>query len=406
MNGLETAALSSNVHAIEQVRLLLVDDDEDFRALCARFLKRASALKGVSVQLAETAREAIDMYRMHDYDCLVVDYRLPDSTGTEMLSALQEEHGNETPASIVLTAGGGEEAAIQAIRVDAADFIPKSEVTRTSLGRAIANAIVKSRLQRSVTHQNTELRHAYGTLQQKTEEIKQFYHNVSHEVKTPLTAIREFQQLLHDEICGQLSTEQKSLINYSLESCDQITLLFNDLLDVTRMESGKFSIDPKFQSPIPLIDQCISAIEPQATRKRINVNNLVASDLPDLYIDKNRFVQILANLLSNALKFTDCDGTITVESQCHPNEFALTVCDTGCGISSSSIVRIFDRLYQEKQGQNLEASSAGLGLGLSIARDIAQKHGGDIAVSSEVGQGSQFTLTIPNFPAEQQANAE
>lgn len=405
MSGIASDTPPPESNNLSRVKLLLIDDDEDFRSLCVRFLNRASSMKNVDICLAGTAQEGIEVFRQHDFDCLVVDYRLPDSTGTDMLLALSDEYDDIKPASIILTAGSAEEAAIQAIRVDAADFMPKSEVTRTSLDRAISNAIIKSRLKKSVSLQNKELRLANDELLKNSKEINQFYHNVSHEVKTPLTAIREFQQLMHDEVCGTLTDEQHALINYSLESCDQITLLFNDLLDMTRLEFGKFKIDPTLQSPGPLIDQCICAIKPQASRIGISIENLVERELPQISLDKHRYVQIIGNLLSNAVKFTKFGGNIRI-STCHDEHgFHLSVEDTGCGIDEASVLRVFDRLYQAPLGDEHVASSAGLGLGLSIARDIARKHGGDIVVRSELGVGSQFTVTIPLFQPEQLANA-
>ncbi|MFK7861814.1 MAG: ATP-binding protein [Granulosicoccus sp.] len=397
MSDIEAGPTISDPQIVDQVRLLLIDDDAIFRALCTRYLKRTPSMNNVVIELAGTASEALAIYRQHDFDCLIVDYHLPDSTGTEILITLGKEYGDETPASIILTAGNGEEAAINAIKADAADFMPKSEVTRTSLDRAITNAIVKSDLKRSLSKQHKELQLAYSTLQKNSEEIKQFYHNVSHEVKTPLTAIREFQQLLHDEICGSLSTEQRSLVNYSLESCNQITLLFNDLLDMTRLESGKLDVQRSIQSPGPLIKQCVTAIEPQAKRAGITVVNRVQKTVEDVYLDKLRYTQILANLLSNALKFTDSGGSITIETYFDDDQFHLSVQDTGRGIDESSSSLIFDRLYQAPLGKDLEASSAGLGLGLAIARDIARKHGGDITVNSELGVGSRFTVSIPQL---------
>ena len=389
----------------ETVKLLLVDDDEVFRALCSRFLRNTPSLNGAVIQLAETASQGMELSRQHHFDCLVVDYRLPDGLGTEMISALREEFGDNSPATIVLTAAGGEEAAIQAIKVEAGDFMPKSEVTRASLNRAISNAIDKSRLKKSLSEQHKELKLAYGSLQKKSEEIKQFYHNVSHEVKTPLTAIREFQQLLFDELCGPLNAEQQELIKYSLESCDQIKLLFNDLLDVTRLEFGKLKIERVMQSPGPLIEQCLTAIRTQAGRVGITLENKLSDDLPDIYVDQHRYVQIIANLLSNALKYTAAGGVITVETRVDTEAFYVVVSDIGCGIDKASIDRVFDRLYQVPMGQGHDASSIGLGLGLSISRNIARQHGGDISVTSEYGVGSKFTVTMPLFLSEHEANA-
>lgn len=388
-------------------RVLIIDDDETFRALCQRYLLRTKSTQ-YAITMASTVGEALKICEEQTFDCLVIDYRLPDDTGTAFLASLREKYGDQVPPAIVLTAGGGEQAATQAVRVSATDFMTKSDVTRTSMNRAVENAVVKAQLQRSVAERNATLREAYQTLKKNNEEIKQFYHTVSHEVKTPLTALQEFLKLISEEIAGPVSEEQQELLSYALDSCDQIASHFNDLVDVTRLETGKLKLKMQLENPAQLINRCVLGASAAARDKDVELVDNTAEELPDLMLDAHRFVQVLANLISNAIKFTEPGGVVSVESEVdEANQcFYLSVKDTGVGFDPALRERVFDRLFQVVEGAEDEARQGGLGLGLAISRELAQRHGGDIECETAVGQGSTFRITLPLVEAGHQGTEE
>lgn len=387
----------ANPAEVEVVRVLHVDDDLSYRALCKRFLNKDP---NVCYQIfgAESAASAFEMCRIDTYDCLILDYALPDSTGTELLSSLFSAFGNMLPPAVILTASGGEKAAAQAIRADAADFLSKKDVNPNSLRRTISNIVEKHRLLNDARIRSEELSVAYEELRLKNEEINKFYHTISHEVKTPLCAIREFISLLNDEAVGPVTSNQKELLGYAVESCDQIAAHFDDLIELARLETKKQTMRIELASPNELITRSVIGLEGVAREKNIKLVSRVFTELPDIYLDKNRVVQVISNLLTNAIKYTDSEGIIHVESAISSKDecIEIRVIDTGCGIDESHAARIFDRLYQINSDED-NPFNGGLGLGLSIAREIAVSHGGSLTVESKIGVGSTFILKLPLY---------
>lgn len=379
----------------EPVRLLVVDDDPLCQTLCQRYLaqsdKYAFELVGV-----ETGADAIRRVSGERFDCLLVDYYLPDLTGTELLRQLSALAEDDAPPAIILTANGGEEAAISAVRAGATDFLPKRALSRASLGRALGNAIYNSRLKQSIAAKRRELQKTNEQLKSRNEEIQRFYHSVSHEVKTPLTAVREFIALTRDGICGPVTAEQEEVLDHALDGCDQIAGHFNDLVEMMRLESSKISLDCSKTDMQTIVTQCKAGVASAVTAKELTLDVTVADGLPLLWLDRNRIIQVVSNLLGNAIKYTPAGGKVwlSIELTRAGEQVQIEVADTGCGIAPEHLLRIFDRLYQvDDKGDAL--MGAGLGLGLSIAKEIVNLHDGTIRARSVPGKGSVFTVLLP-----------
>jgi PAS domain S-box-containing protein len=254
------------------------------------------------------------------------------------------------------------------------------------------------RIQAQLERSNADLRH-------KNQEIQNFYHTLSHELKTPLTSAREFIAIVVDGLAGRLNSTQKEYLRVALESCNQLRVCINDLLDATRLETGKLSIELKPASLGELVERVVKALRPAAAGKRIQLDCEVESDLPAVSLDEIRITQVVTNLLNNALKFTESGGRILVQVSFSPDRtdtVEVSVADTGRGIPADQLGRIFDRLYQVKSGD--ASSEQGVGLGLYICRELVRLHGGDITVESKVGAGSTFAFTLPLQPAPRRSN--
>jgi len=219
-------------------------------------------------------------------------------------------------------------------------------------------------------------------------------------LKTPLTSAREFISILLDGLAGPLNDTQTEHLAIALESCDQIRVCLNDLLDTTRLETGKFTIELKSTSLEELVRQAAISFGPQATAKRIGLKTNIQTGLPQLQVDPNRITQVIANLVNNAIKFTPEGGRIEINAGAatEPGFVQVSVRDTGGGIPVEEHDRIFDRLYQVKPGD--AASGQGMGLGLYLCRQLVELHGGRITVASEPGKGSTFTFTLPMTAAD------
>ncbi len=374
-------------------RLLLVDDDPDYSRLCVRFFDRIEGCP-YAVTLVASARGALEICATTKFDCILMDYGLPDATGTQALESLQELLGTAAPPTIIMTAGNGEDAAISAVRSAAVDFLSKRDVSSAVLERTVGNAIEKGQLKQTVLLHGRQLKSANDELMRRNEEIQNFYHTVSHEIKTPLTAIREFISILFDEIAGPLNTEQKEFLSHATECCDQISAQFNDLLDLTRLETGKLRLEKSVQPVYALIDRCVVTAKIAADPKNVLLTTTVPADLPDFSIDRARINQVISNLLSNAIKFTPNGGKVSLECfwDSSNDELEIRVVDTGCGIAREHLDRVFDRLFQVDS--DIHTEQPGLGLGLAIATKVVAQHGGSLRVESEQGQGSSFILSL------------
>ncbi len=230
---------------------------------------------------------------------------------------------------------------------------------------------------------------------QKLERMKlEFVASVSHELRTPLTSILGFTELILDEGPGALAPLQREFLESVYESSQRLEWLINDLLDVSRMETGRYILDLRDVSALELIRGAVESVEPLAVEKGISLKLEATPDLPRLHGDGRRLRQVLDNLLSNAVKFTPSGGTVTVTAWADEGQsLVVKVRDTGMGIPPEDIGRIFDRF---QRGSNVTGEDVGgTGLGLYIAQTIVEAHGGTIAVQSELGQGSTFTLALP-----------
>ena len=233
-------------------------------------------------------------------------------------------------------------------------------------------------------------------LVRRNKEIENFYHTLSHELKTPLTSAREFVSIVMDGLAGPLTETQREYLSIAQESCDQLRLCLNDLLDASRLETGKLSLEIKRGSLGRLVKRVVAAREPDAQAHLLDLSCEVPPELPDVMIDESRLTQVLNNLLGNAFKFTREGGRVSVKissSEEWPGFLVAAISDTGRGIAKEQQSRIFDRLYQVKKSD--ADTEQGMGLGLYLCRELVLRHGGHIWVESEPGRGSTFFFTVP-----------
>lgn len=375
------------------IEVLVVDDDVDYCVLLGMFLTRHNEIQ-CHPTLCHSGTEAVALCRKERFDCILMDYRLGNTTGAEVISELRESLGEKLAPVIIMTSGGLEEAAIESLRARAADFLLKDNVNQQSIGRAVHNAVKQGRLQRGIQERSTQLMMANIELEQRASEIQRFYHAVSHEMKTPLTATREFVSIVADGLLGPVNEKQLHVLNDALICCDQITTQFNDLIDLTRMETGKLSLKIVNTSVEPLLTRAIAISKKSADEKNISLEYVKESDLPNVSIDEGRISQVVSNLLNNAIKFTDCGGRVRLSvRQKSPGVIQIRVTDTGCGIPKAYLGDIFNRLFQVEM-ENSTNFESGLGLGLSVAREIIRGHNSSLSVRSRLGTGSSFHFSL------------
>jgi PAS domain S-box-containing protein len=220
----------------------------------------------------------------------------------------------------------------------------------------------------------------------------EFLSGMSHELRTPLHTIIGFTELLEEELEGPLNEKQQRFIRYIHKDSQHLLALINDVLDLSKIESGRLELQPELFSLIEALDETVSSIRPRGQAKSIHIETLVSYAL-DIYADRLRFKQILYNLLSNAVKFTPEGGRVWIEVTVSEAFIEVSVSDTGIGIPLSEQESVFDKFYQV--GQRQAGGHEGTGLGLAITRHLVDHHGGSIRLQSEPGKGSRFTFSIP-----------
>ena len=287
---------------------------------------------------------------------------------------------------MVLTGLDDESTALNAMGGGAQDYLVKGYVDGQLLMRAIRYAIERQRLA--------------GELEQsRQEQLKlkdQFLSHVSHELRSPLTAIHGFVSILLDGMGGDLTPKQREFLDITLRNANQLTTMIGDLLDATRAQASKLVIEPQCLSLLDLVPEMLQTLVLSADAKHIALSADMRGFLPPVHADPQRIRQILTNLIENAIKFTPEHGEIHVQVspyEVNPAFLRIAVHDTGCGISSEATEMIFERLYQEANVP--ESRRKGLGLGLYICRELVAAHGGCIWVESQLGQGSVFFFTLP-----------
>jgi signal transduction histidine kinase len=218
----------------------------------------------------------------------------------------------------------------------------------------------------------------------------EFLSNVSHELRTPLQSISGFTKLIMNGEVPDKETQQEFL-----QIIDQETLhlgnLINSLLDMSRLESGRFQIH---RSPVELhktITESLKLFQSLARQKNIILSEEISPEIPEMAVDNERMRQVIVNLVSNAIKFSDPGGSVKITAAPRDQEFFFQVTDHGTGIREENMKHLFERFYREEG----ETVRGGTGLGLYISRQIIEAHGGRIWAESKFGKGSTFSFALP-----------
>jgi signal transduction histidine kinase/CheY-like chemotaxis protein len=249
-------------------------------------------------------------------------------------------------------------------------------------------------LEQRVTARTAELVQMNAELEQANRAKDEFLATMSHELRTPLTSILGLSESLLEQRLGSLDEHQQKSLEIIVSSGSHLLQLINDILDLSKIEAGKFDFYPQPVSVDELCRSCLSFIKSQALRKSISVIYTNETTVSRIYADPRRLKQILVNLLSNAVKFTVENGQVTlqVKADTDQNLIQFSVIDTGIGIATEDLPRLFQPFVQ--LDSRLNRQHQGTGLGLALVQRLTDLHGGSVHVESEVGKGSRFTVNL------------
>ncbi|WMW25100.1 ATP-binding protein [Methanolobus sediminis] len=221
----------------------------------------------------------------------------------------------------------------------------------------------------------------------------EFLANMSHELRTPLNSVLGFSHILMDKTFGDLNDKQMKYVDHILKSGTHLLEVINDILDISKIESGNMNYEPEYINLQQVINEVVLTMEPMIKSKFIDFKFDMESENLEVYADKTKFKQIIFNLLSNAVKFTPNNGKVWVTTKIVNNNISVSISDTGIGISPKEQELIFKPFKQVDSFYN--RSYEGTGLGLAIVKHYVGMHSGEMQVESEVGKGSTFTFTMP-----------
>jgi signal transduction histidine kinase len=368
----------------EIARVLLIEDNPGDADLVR--LRLTEGKSGVQVDCVPRLADALVCLEADTPALVLLDLNLPDSHGADTFRRIMQKAPN---VPIVILSGQDDEVlATKAVHMGVQDYLIKGDITSKQLERALRYAIERQGLLRALE----------STRKQQLEFKDQFLSHVSHEFRTPLTCIHQYVTLLLDGLAGPLAPNQIDHLKSVLKSTQQLHAMIRDLLEATRADSGKLRIERRCIDIRELAQQAVTMMQPTASEKRVNLELVVDSAISLVYADPDRALEVLVNLIDNALKFTPAAGSVTVKAslvETDPSSVYISVTDSGRGIPQEALPRVFERLYQDPNA--VDGNRNGLGLGLYIAKEIVTLHGGRMWVASETGCGSTFSFTLPLY---------
>jgi signal transduction histidine kinase len=363
--------------------LLIEDNPGDADLIRLRLVESKSP---VDVSCVDRLADGLESLDRQTPSLVLLDLNLPDSHGAETFRKVLAK-APDVPV-VILSGQDDESLAVKALHQGVQDYLVKGTITSSALDRAMRYAVERQALLRSLEMSRN----------QQIEFKNKFLSHVSHELRTPLTCIHQFVSILLDGISGDITPEQRDHLNTILRSVNQLGAMVRDLLEATRAESGKIRLEPRCLSIGDLVHGAAAMMQAMAQEKQIGLEVGVDRSIPFVLGDPDRVFEVLINLIENAIKFTPADGAVTVQAcrvPTDPDYACISVTDTGCGIQPEARSLIFERLYQDPN--SVDGSRKGLGLGLYIAKELVELHGGRIWVASEPGNGSTFSFTLPIY---------
>jgi signal transduction histidine kinase len=377
-------------------RILIVDDE----MLVAKILSLHLEEAGYLTDWASDGEQCLALLAEKPYSLVLLDIWMPQMSGVQVLEKIRES-GSDV-AIIMMSGHGSESMAVNCMKNGAMDYFSKPfEFTD-----------VLQRVEQAMA--NRAMRREKKRLEQEKDD---FVSMLSHDMKSPLTAVIGSIDIMREGCLGPVNEEQAEYLQSAIDSCNEVVSMIDNLLDIHRFEAGRLRLDLQPCDPRALLSNIISRFGMLAGRERVVLNVDVEPELPWIAVDRSAFSRTITNLLSNALKFTQEGGMITLS--CHPLEtrealelpvpdycaaqaallfnghgrfVRLSVRDTGSGIPLEDQENIFERFVQSSQGGK---GRSGAGLGLAYCKMTVKYFGGVIWVESLPGEGSEFIVLLP-----------
>ncbi len=381
------------------IRLLIIEDrPDDAELIRDQFVSADYQVVSQRVASADHLRQALKEH----WDIILSDHVMPSFSSRGALKIVKET-GQDTPF-ILISGSIGEREAVEMMRLGVNDYILKDNLDRLVVSaereiREADNRRKRREAEEQLRKSERQLQAMYNQADKMNRMKDEFLATLSHELRTPLNIIMGNAEILQENAKSTQDEETKILADAIYRNAVIQTRLVNDLLDVSSIITGKMRFEPARISPSEIIHQVIETLNPAAKSRKIRIATKIQENSATLWADRNRFQQILWNLLSNAIKFTNEGGSVQLNCFKKGQSIILEVIDDGVGIDPDFMPWLFERFHQEDS--SITRRHGGLGLGLSIVRNLVELHGGTIhAESAGKGRGAKFTVAMPYFEGE------
>ena len=373
--------------------IMVIEDETSTRVTLCGILENA----GYRVVGLERGTEALEIIRSSPFNIIITDISFPDVVGVEILELAKEI--NPDVAVIMMTGYASVEGGVDALNQGAYAYFVKP-VNPDEIKTTIANALKQQRLSLenkrlvdSLQRSNKLQFEANEELSRATQAKSEFLAHMSHELRTPLNIIIGFSELMIDKVPGEINEKQRQYLDDILSSAKHLLNLINDVLDLSKIESGKMELKLKNIALSKVIESLTRTMMPILTPRKQSLDVEIEDGLPPVHADKAKLEQVLLNLVDNSSKFSPDGGKLKIEAVRKGDWCQVSVIDNGIGINKEDQERIFELFCQ--LDNPLTKEKGGTGLGLTLVKQIIERHGGRIWVKSEYGRGSRFIFTLP-----------
>jgi signal transduction histidine kinase len=355
--------------------ILIIDDEEALRDGCRQVLERC----GYAVLTAEQGVEGIKLAREHMPEMALVDLKMPNISGMEIIEILSRDIPDIVP--VMITGFATIVSAVEAMQKGAYDYLPKP--FNPDQLRALTR--------RGLDHRN--LRIETRRLREEKEQMeKNFITFVSHEMRSPLVVIRQYIEALKEIAGDRFDKDVKEIIERCRKRIQSLEEMVEHWLDINRIEHGTFAQKKVSLRLSSIIARSVEEMTPICRKKGISLETNIPKKLPEITGDEESLVRVFTNIIGNATKYTPQGGKITVSAQHDEYYTTASISDTGIGIPQDKLPLIFEPFFRCR---GKDEKIRGSGLGLTFCKKIMESHKGCIAVSSREGEGTTFVLTFP-----------
>ncbi len=380
------------------IRVLLIEDNPSDADIVKRLLRKAKS--DFDLHWEQSLSAGLVQLEQGDFDVVLSDLSLPDSDGRETIARIRQRA--ESKPIVVLTGIDDSQLAIELLEVGAQDYFVKGSVSDDGLDRAIRHSLQRHEnllkireLLDEVEMQNELLEKKNKKLSKLYAQAHEFVDNVSHEFRTPLTVIKEYVSLVREGLVGEVNGEQERLLNVAEDRADDLNIMVDDMLDVSKLEAGMLGAWRRVCPVEDIFEHVRASLERKAEVRKVRLDWEIDSDIPHVYCDAEKAGRVVTNLAINAIKFCGEAGIVRIGARTDlvAREVTISITDNGPGIDEEALATIFRRF--EQLTNNVRGSTKGFGLGLNIAKELVELNFGQLSVQSQLKKGSTFSFTIP-----------